>query len=359
MPTPRQEVASNGHIPSHRHRGRRQPVQRLATWSHRHRWWALLVWVSVLVGVTVAAQAAGARYHNDFTLPGTQSQQALETLRQHAPVQAGTTVQVVVQDPDGLGTPRARPRVEAMLGAMAALPHVADVRSPYTGTDAVSRDGTIAYATVTLDGQSQDVPVADVRRIIDTAKAAAGDGLRVEVGGEAVTGAEEGGGGPAEGVGLLAALVILVFLFGSLRAASVPIVIAIVSVGIAIGLVVLASHVTTVADYTTLDDPGGLGVGIDYDAPFARYRASCLQRTERPRTALTRPGGPCSSPVARSSSRCSPIVLGLGRFRGCDRGRAHRARDRWPRRRHCRRCWRSGGRIERPATPCRTARDQG
>src|SRR6185436_13423911 len=146
-------------------------------------------------------------------LPGTESQRALDTLSAQAPARAGTTVQVVVQHPSGLTAPATRERVEAMLAQVRAMPHVVDVRDPYQA--AVSADGTIGYATVTLDGQAQDVPAADVRAIIDTAQRAEGDGLRVELGGDPIRNAEEAEGGAAEGVGLLAALVILVLLFGS------------------------------------------------------------------------------------------------------------------------------------------------
>ena len=170
-----------------------------------------------------------------------------------------------------------------MLSNVQALPHVPAVRSPYTDEAAISRDGTIAYATVTLDGQAQDVPGADIRRIIDTAQAAGGNGLRVEVGGEAVTGAEQSGGGVAEGVGLLAALVILVLLFGSLLAASLPIIVAIFAVVTAIGLLTLASHAATVADYTTpLMILVGLGAGIDYALLlFPGSAASCSRAAGR------------------------------------------------------------------------------
>jgi hypothetical protein len=167
---------------------------------------ALVLWVAVLAGITVASQAVGSDYHNDFSVPGTESQRALDSLRAHAPGQAGDTVQVVVQDSAGVRTPMTGARVEAMLDDLRGLPHVADVRSPYADAAAVSRDGTTAYATVTLDGPAQDVPTADIRRMIDAAKAAEGDGLRVELGGDAVRGAEESEGGAAEGAGLPAAV---------------------------------------------------------------------------------------------------------------------------------------------------------
>ncbi len=64
-------------------RQRTSVFERLASWSYRRRWRALLTWLAVLAAVTIAAQAAGSRYHNDFSLPGTESQRALDTLRQH------------------------------------------------------------------------------------------------------------------------------------------------------------------------------------------------------------------------------------------------------------------------------------
>ncbi|BCB76957.1 MMPL family transporter [Phytohabitans flavus] len=253
-------------------------LARLAGWSQRHRWWALALWVLTLAALTVGSQAIGSDYHNDFSLPGTESQRAIDTLRERAPVRAGDTVQIVVQDPGGVTAAGTRERVETMLDRVRAMPHVADVQSPYAGPGAVSTDGTIAYATVTLDGQAQDVPPDDVRAIIDTAQAAEGGALRVELGGDAVRGAEVSEGGAAEGIGLLAALVILVLLFGSLLAASLPIVIAVFAVGSSIGLVVLASHLATIAEFTPpLMILVGLGVGIDYALLiFSRYRAELI-----------------------------------------------------------------------------------
>jgi RND superfamily putative drug exporter len=264
--------------------------ERLATWSYRHRWRALAAWVAVLVGVTAAASAVGSDYHNDFSLPGTESQRAFDTLEQRAPAQAGDTLQVVVQDRDGLRTPDVRERVDAMLADVGELPHVASVASPYApDTGALSRDGTIGYATVALDARATDVPKDDVMRIIDTAQAAAGDGLRVELGGDAVREAEEGGGGGAEGAGMLAALVILVLLFGSLVAAALPLVTAIFAVGSTIGLIVLASHVSDFADFTPpLMMLVGLGVGIDYALLiFSRYRGELLDGAEPERAVRT------------------------------------------------------------------------
>ncbi|MFB9391159.1 MMPL family transporter [Streptomyces coeruleoprunus] len=267
-------------------RARRGSVfERLAALSFRRRRLALLLWVVLVAGITAASSAVGSAYHNDFALPGTDAQQARTVLERHGSAQAGASVQVVVRDEgheDGVRDAAVRERVESLLGTVSELPSVTGVRSPYDDGAAVSRDGTVAYATVTLDGAAEDVPEKDVRKIIDTVRSAAGDGLATAVGGDAARGAEEGGGGAAEGAGILGALVILVFLFGSLVAACLPVVTALFAVGGSVALIALASHLANVADFTPpVMMLVGLGVGIDYALLiFSRYRGELLKGAE-------------------------------------------------------------------------------
>ena len=68
------------------HQLSRSVFERIATWAYRRRWWALLSWVLVLGAVTAAAQMVGAQYHNDFSLPGTESQRALDALDARPPL---------------------------------------------------------------------------------------------------------------------------------------------------------------------------------------------------------------------------------------------------------------------------------
>jgi len=273
-----------GHLPPGAGSG---VFERIAAFSARRRWWALVLWVAVLVGTQVLAAGVGDAYRNDFSLPGTDSQRALEVMQKHGSVQAGDSVQIVLHDEggDGVRATAVRKRVEPMLKKVAGLPSVAQVRSPYEDRSAVSGDGTVGYATVTLDGKAEQVPPDDTGRILDAAKTAEGQGLQVELGGEAARAAEESEGGAAEGAGILSALVILVFLFGSLIAASVPVVTAVFAVGTSLGLIVLASHAFTIADFTPyVMMLVGLGVGIDYALLiFSRYRAELLHGTDRER----------------------------------------------------------------------------
>ncbi|WP_198663592.1 MMPL family transporter [Jiangella endophytica] len=286
-------------------------LERLAAWSQRHHWLAIGLWLVVLAGVTVLSQAVGDDYHDDHALPGTESQQLSDALEDAAPAQAGDSVQVVLHDEDGVEG--RRDRVEPMLGELSTLPHVVHVSSPFDAPGAVSADGTVAYATVTLDGSATDVPADAVREIIDTAQAAGGDGLRVELGGDAVRGAEESAGGAAEGAGMLAALVILVFMFGSFLAATLPLITAVFAVGSTLGVIVVLSNVVTIATYTApLMMLVGIGVGIDYALlVFARYRSELLaggDRQQAARTALDTAG--------RSVifAGCTVIIALLGLF---------------------------------------------
>ncbi|HWS39236.1 MAG TPA: MMPL family transporter [Actinoplanes sp.] len=273
--------------------------ERLAGWSDRHRWTALLVWVLVLAGAITGASLAGSAFRNDFTLPGAESQQAQDLLEERAPARAGATLDIVVRDPAGISRPAARDRVEGLLARVRVLPHVVEVAGPFppdkATPTAISADGTIGYATVALDVPAEEMPADATLKIIETARAGGTDGLTIEVGGDAARAAEEAEGGAAEGAGLLAALVVLVLLFGSLLAAGLPIIIAGFAVGTAIGLVILASHVAMVADFTTpLVVLVGLGVGIDYALlVLSRYRgelAAGADRATASRTALDTAG---------------------------------------------------------------------
>ncbi|MFI7675918.1 MMPL family transporter [Actinophytocola sp. NPDC049390] len=249
---------------------------RLAGWAQRRHWLALALWVAVLGGITVAAQAVGSDYRDDHTLPGTESQQVADAFA--AQGRQPDSVRVVFQRDAGIAG--ARDGAAAVLSEVERLPRVADV----SGLTESER-GTVAFATVTFDGA--DVPAEDVRRVIDTA-GRDGD-LRVELGGDPVRAAEEAPGGAAEGAGMLAALVILVLMFGSFLAACLPLVTAVFAVGSTLGVIMLASHLTALPGYAPpLMMLVGLGVGIDYALlVFARFRGELRMGADRARAART------------------------------------------------------------------------
>ncbi|MDY7090861.1 MAG: MMPL family transporter [Actinomycetota bacterium] len=251
-------------------------MTRLAGWSQRHHWAAIVLWVAALAAIIGGSAAAGSDYRNDFSLPGTESGQLLDAYAKHNPQQQGDSVTVVVQSADGVEAQSAR--IDALLADLRGLAHVAAVQPPDPRTGGISPDGTVGLATVVLDDAAGYIPAEDKRAILDAALTHDRDGLRVELSGDAIREVQESGGGASEGAGMLAALVILLFLFGSLLAASLPLITAVFAVGTTFGLVALASHVMTIPDYTApMLILVGLGVGIDYALlVFARYRSELL-----------------------------------------------------------------------------------
>jgi putative drug exporter of the RND superfamily len=249
---------------------------RLTRWTMAHRRIVIALWIALAVGLLAGSQAIGSRNSNDFSLPGTSSQRAVDLLQTRFAAQAGDADQIVFRARAGTVTaPEVRRVVTPLLARIDRLPHVSAVVSPYApGAHAVSKDGTIAFATVSFDQRAAELPTAAVNRVIATAEAARSPALQVELGGQAIEQAQQASLGFATAVGLLAAIVILLIAFGSFVAMGLPIVSALLGLGVGLGLVGLASQVVDLANVATeLALLIGLGVGIDY-ALFivTRYR---------------------------------------------------------------------------------------
>jgi len=249
---------------------------KLTRWTIAHRRLVVVAWVVLAVGVLVVSQAVGKRDANNFSLPNTDSQRAIDLLESRFPAQAGDADQIVFRTRDGkLGDASARAVIVPLLGRIARLPHVAGVVSPYAaGANAVSSDGTIGFATVEFDQRANELPKAAIGRVIDRAEAVRSSNLQVELGGEAIKQAQEPSLGFATAVGISAAIVVLLFSFGSLLAMGLPILTALFGLGAGLGVIGLGSQLVDMVDFSSeLALMIGLGVGIDY-ALFivTRYR---------------------------------------------------------------------------------------
>ncbi|MFD5324166.1 MMPL family transporter [Streptomyces sp. NPDC127092] len=239
----------------------------IARWCVKHRLVAVLLWLLALGGVVTGAAIAGSAYSNDYEVPGTESGRATALLDEGFHGAGGDTDTIVWHtDRGSVRAADVEQRMSAMLKKVEALPGIASVTSPYGSAQGqISEDGRTAYAAVTFDAQADDIPKAEAQALVDTAKAAATDQVRVELGGGAVALTEAPGGHIAEAVGVAVAAVVLFLAFGSLAASLLPIATALVSVGIAYSGIVLLGHVMTVADFAPmLGMLIGLGVGIDY-----------------------------------------------------------------------------------------------
>ncbi|WP_149184133.1 MMPL family transporter [Streptomyces sp. TRM49041] len=275
----------------------------LARWCLHHRLVAVLLWLAAFCGVTAASAVVGSAYSNDYEVPGTESGRATALLEETFPGQGGDSGTIVWHTERGsVRAEGVEQRMTTMLDKVADLPGVVAVTTPYASTEAareaeasqpaqssqtsaqapakaaeaaaeasdaksgqISEDGRTAYATVTFDEHAEDIPQEQAQALVDTTRAAAGDGVQVEVGGSVAALTESEGSHTAEMVGVAVAAVVLFLAFGSLAASVLPIATALVSVGTAYSGIALLSHLMTVADFAPmLGMLIGLGVGIDY-----------------------------------------------------------------------------------------------
>ncbi|WP_460062654.1 MMPL family transporter [Streptomyces sp. YKOK-I1] len=251
-------------------------LYRLGRLAFRRRWYVALLWAVVLAAVGLgAAQAPGAS-DEEFSAPGIESQKAFDLLGERFPGSAadGATARVVFVAPDGrkVTASQERAAIEDTVHALAGGAQVAAVADPFA-TKAVGADGSTAYATVTYKVPSAEVTDASRTALEKAADRAREAGLTVEAGGSAM----DSGGGPggvAEIVGITVAALVLLVTFGSMAAAGLPLLTAVLGVGLSMfTLTLLADPLGLSTSTGTLAMMLGLAVGIDY-ALFvvSRYR---------------------------------------------------------------------------------------
>ena len=264
-------------------------LQRLAHFSYHRRRLVVVAWIVALIGVIALGNSVGAKFSQNFQLPGTESQRAQDLLTERFPVRAGAEGRIVFGAPAGVNDPDVAAGMTSVFEAVALVEGVTAVDSPYAvdGASRTSRNGNIAYATIQFEKQDDKVRQSTVNGIEDAVNENTPPGVRTALGGEMF--ADEPSLGSAELIGILAAMVILLVVFGSVLAMGLPIMVALFGIGIGIALVELMSHFVSTPDVTTqLASMIGIGVGIDY-ALFivTRYRQG-LQEGREPEDAVVR-----------------------------------------------------------------------
>ena len=242
-------------------------MRRCGNWCTTHRKTVILGWIAALVVIGFAAGSVGPAFSENFKLPSSDSQRAVDLLEKRFPAQSGETATIVFRAERGVRAPAVRRPMTAAFTEIEGVPHVSEVASPYTpgGAGAIGEDGRIAYATVQFDEEGNKIGKDNVERVMDIAQGAAGPTLQVELGGQPVEEVRQEGGDISFLIGLGAAIVILLFTFGSVVAMGLPILTALFALGVGLSLVVLGTHVFDTADFATqLAAMIGLGVGIDY-----------------------------------------------------------------------------------------------
>src|SRR5580704_13779882 len=240
----------------------------LTRWCIAHRRVVLIGWVAIAILVSVAAQAAGRSYASNFTLPGTESQRALDLLAREFPQQSGDVDTFVFHVTHGtIDTPAVRNVMLPAIAKLSSFPHVAHVTSPYgpQGAVEISRDRRTAFATINYTKRANLLPNDTGKPVLTLASSIHVAGLKVAAGGQVIEQAEGFNIGPATAVGVVAALVILLITFGSFIAAGLPLLTAGFGLITGVALIGLATHITSMSNVAPeLALMIGLGVGIDY-----------------------------------------------------------------------------------------------
>ncbi|MEU3428650.1 MMPL family transporter [Streptomyces gardneri] len=280
MPFPQSSggTAPGGAAPAGR-ASRKGLLRRTGEWSARHFVVVLAAWVVALGALMGLNHAYGGEYSDNYALPGTQSQDGLDVLRAHEPAAGGYSAQVVLYD-------GAKPltgvsdQISSAVASLKKLPHVLNATdplpapgstppSPPPGTPNVgplSTDGKTAYITVRFDvqpGTLGDDYLTGVDSAVEPLRAA---GVQVEYGGSLGELARpEADDRVSEAIGFGVAIVVLIIGFGSLIAAVLPLVTALVAAICGLAVLGLLASVWTFATVSpTLATMIGIGVGIDY-----------------------------------------------------------------------------------------------
>jgi putative drug exporter of the RND superfamily len=234
----------------------------------RFRFVVLGFWVVLVVGLAVAASQAGSQTTNNVTLPGTGSQSATDLLSARFPQQAyGTNPIVVATDSGKLTDSKYKQAIDSSVSALKKTPHVTAAVSPLSdaGAGALSKDKKIGYISVALDVGQGSITDDEAQAVLDAANPAKAAGLQVAAGGYVGQQLSKPDTGASDKIGIAAAMIILLLVFGSAVAMGLPILTAVLGLLCGLSVVTLLSHVADIPTTApTLATMIGLAVGIDY-----------------------------------------------------------------------------------------------
>ena len=160
-------------------------LYRIGKYSARHRVRVVAGWVAIVLVLVFANQAAGGSTVDNFEVPGVESQEAVDLLKEQFPEKAGATAMVVFHTADGVVTdPESAAGIEATVAEVEALDHVVAVTDPLASHRSISSDQTTTFASVQFDGTTAELGSSTADALFETASPAEAAGVQVEYGGE-------------------------------------------------------------------------------------------------------------------------------------------------------------------------------
>ena len=276
----------------------------------------MIVWLIGLIVVIGAVAGAGGKLSNDFSIPGSDSQKALDLLKTRFPQQAGDSASIVFAAAKGksLKTPESRAAVAAGLAAVKKIPKVSQTTDPYQKSN-ISKDGQVAFSDIYFSGQQAfEIPKKDVTTLMDDVrKAVEPSGLSVEFTGQVISAADAPEAfGPSELIGIAVALVVLLVVLGTFSSAFIPLAVGIFAVMLGFMMLLLLARVTSINTITPLLlSMIGLGVGIDYSLFIVTRFRQNLHEGMEPKEAAAKAQATAGRAVVFAGMTVAISVAGL------------------------------------------------
>ena len=240
---------------------------RLGRFAFKRALLVLVAWVILAAGALAGGVALGGQLQDSYAIPGTESQKAIDLLSAVFPQTAGASAEIVVQDTHGADLKTADGAlIEKVVDNLNDVKGVEQALSPYSGyaTAAVSTDGSTVIIAVQFTDTAEKVSDAELAAVKKATTPLTDAGLTVEYGGQVYQQVDVGISW-TEGLGVLFAAIVLIVTFGSLLAAGLPLLSAIIALAVSMGVVLTTASFVTISSTTPLLALMiGLAVGIDY-----------------------------------------------------------------------------------------------
>ena len=268
-------------------------LYRLGQFCARRSVLVLAVWVVIAASVVIVAKTVGQETNDNLTLPGTDSQAATNLLSDKFPDQANGSVPIALKAPEGhkLSDPKYKKPIQRVVKAYSKDPQVTKATGPFSeqGADQLNKKKTIGYISLNLKAGASELNLEGAQRIIDVSKPLDKIGLNPAAGGYLGQKVSKPSTDLSVVVGLAAAVVILLFTFGTAIAMGIPILTAILGLSVGLGIITFLSHTVQMpTSAPTLATMIGLGVGIDYALFIVTRHLGQLAQGMEPRESVAR-----------------------------------------------------------------------
>lgn len=287
-------------------------LYRIGRFSFRNRWPVLITWLALLAASLGLGLGFGGEMKEDFEIPGTESQTALDRLGEVFPEVAGASAQIVMEAADGSIEDR-RDEIAAVTEELNDVAHVVQAVDPFSeyATGSLSEDGKAAIIQVQFDTDITSELEADKETVAEIAHGLEESGLRVELGGQLYQDLEYGVT-VTEAIGVVFAAVVLVVTFGSVLAAGLPLASALIAVGVTMGALLFVTRFITVSSASPLlAIMIGIAVGIDYALFILSRHRNQLANGEDVEESAATAVGTSGSAVTFAAATVMVALLGL------------------------------------------------